>query len=129
LAALAFAAGATAQQASYQPSAYEPAYTTGDITVYAPRHYERSWLGGPIETVRESRVVGSRDLDLGTVRGARILRARIQNAARQACVDIGERYPIAVDSTDDCVLIATRDAMYGVESRLGFAPPTWPDLG
>jgi UrcA family protein len=127
-AVLALGAGAARAQPYYDTS-YQPTYTTGDITVYAPRHYERSYLGAPIETVRLSRVVYGRDLDLGTARGARILKSRIETAARQACDDIGDRYPIAVDSPDDCALVATRDAMHGVEYRLGFAPPTWPDLG
>jgi UrcA family protein len=124
-AVLALGAGAARAQTYGGP----PAYTTGDITVYAPRNYGRGHLGGPIETVRESRAVRSWDLDLGTARGARILRERIENAARDACGDIGERYPVAIDPPEECVVIATRDAMHSVEYSLGFTPPTWRYYG
>ena len=102
------------------------AYTAGEITVYAPRIYHRqSRLGAPDEVVRESRIVHAGDLDLATGWGARTLRSRIEHAARDACGDLDDRY-MAVDSETDCVRVAVRDAMFQVEDRLGFAPPTWP---
>ena len=75
-----------------------------------------------------SRIVDADDLDLSTGWGAHTLRMRIEHAARETCGDLGDRY-MAVDSGRDCVRVAVRDAMYDVEDRLGFAPPTWPDLG
>jgi UrcA family protein len=100
--------------------------TTEGITVYAPRHYNRSTTtGAPIETVRESRVVYARDLNLSTYWGARTLRRRIEHAARDACDDLDARYPITEDSPRDCYDGAVRGAMRQVEYRLGFTPPTW----
>ncbi|HEY2178609.1 MAG TPA: UrcA family protein [Caulobacteraceae bacterium] len=130
LAALTFAGGATAQSSSYQPSAYEPAYTTGDITVYAPRYQPRTSEGAPTYRVRASRLVHTGDLDLSTYWGAREARARIERAAREACNQVEPRFPMINDpSGPDCMGGAVRHAMYEVEYNLGFAPPTWPDLG
>ena len=99
--------------------------TTEGITIYAPRRHERSAIGAPIETVRASRVVYARDLDLSTYWGARILRRRIEHAARDACDDLDARYPITEDSPQDCYNGAVRGAMRQVEYRVGFTPPTW----
>jgi UrcA family protein len=118
--------------APYDANAYgaDTSYTTTTegITVYAPRHYYRNrsaTTGAPIETVRESRVVYARDLDLSTYWGARTLRRRIEHAARDACGDLDARYPITEDSPRDCYDGAVHGAMRQVEYRLGFTPPTW----
>lgn len=113
------------------PVAYDnPGYvtTTEGITVYAPRYHNRNrsaTTGAPIETVRESRVVYARDLDLSTYWGSRALRRRIEHAARDACGDLDARYPITDDSPRDCYDGAVHGAMRQVEYRLGFTPPTW----
>jgi UrcA family protein len=129
-AALALAGVLSVASVHAQPAGYYdqgPGYVTTEegITVYAPRHRERSAIGAPIDTVRESRVVYARDLDLSTDWGARTLRRRIQHAARDACSDLDSRYPITVDAPEDCVNGAVRGAMHEVEYRVGFTPPTW----
>jgi UrcA family protein len=119
-AAMALIAGAAKAQT------YRADYTTGEVTVYAPRIYHQQLRpGSPEEIVRESLVVPAGDLNLATRWGARTLWRRIDFAARRACADLDDRY-MAVDSPSDCVQVATRDAMFDVEDRLGFAPPTWP---
>jgi UrcA family protein len=131
LGALAIAGVLAASAVKAQPSRYydnEPGYvtTSEDITVYArPRYHERSWNGAPIDTVRESRVVYARDLDLSTYWGSRTLRRRIQHAARDICQDLDFRYPVTVDSEDDCYSGAVHGAMRQVVYRLGFTPPEW----
>ena len=65
-AVVALTAGAAKAQAYYDTS-YDPdgAYTTGEVTVYAPRVYhDQSRVGSPEEIVRESRLVRADDLDL-----------------------------------------------------------------
>ncbi|HXV00948.1 MAG TPA: UrcA family protein [Caulobacteraceae bacterium] len=127
LAAL-IAGGATAQT-YYQPSAYDqPAYTTGDITVYAPRYQPRTNEGAPTYRVRASRLAHMGDLDLSTYWGAREARARIERAAREACDQVDPRFPMINDpSGPDCMGGAVRHAMYEAEYSLGFTPPTWPN--
>jgi UrcA family protein len=124
------AAKAQPYDAPYDANNYgaDTGYTTmtEGITVYAPRHHGRSSsTGAPIETVRESRVVYARDLDLSTDWGARALRRRIEHAARDACDSLDARYPITEDSPRDCYDGAVHGAMRQVEYRLGFTPPTW----
>jgi UrcA family protein len=125
----AYAAPAYGTDSAYTGYNPDGAPTAGEITVYAPRvrHYS-SRIGAPEEIVRESRIVQADDLDLTTGWGAHELRMRIEHAARETCGDLGDRY-MAVDSGRDCVRVAVRNAMYEVEDRLGFAPPSWPDLG
>lgn len=129
VAAIAMAGLLSVGAAKAQTYGYDnPEYvtTTEGVTVYAPRHYGRSpSTGAPIDSVRESRVVYARDLDLSTEWGARTLRHRIESAARDACGDLDARYPITEDSPRDCVDGAVNGAMRQVEYRLGFAPPTW----
>jgi UrcA family protein len=139
--ALALCAGAAAAQyyddpnyappaPAYATTSYEPAYTTGEITVYArPRARYTSPLGAQEEVVRESRVVYSADLDLGTYDGARALRWRIERAANSACADLDRHIAVSTDAPRDCFDTAVRDAMRDAEYRVGFVPPTWPDYG
>jgi UrcA family protein len=133
IAALAGAGSAQAQPYGYDdpdyaaapPPAYDADATVGGLTIYAPRSYERSAIGAPIETVRESRVVPTDDLDLDTGWGAHVLRVRIQRAAGDACRDLDYRYPAAGAEGPDCYRTAVRHAMYETVDRLGYVPPTW----
>jgi UrcA family protein len=126
-------AGAAPAQTYYGPASYAPpppAYTTGDITVYAPRYQPRGSEGAPIYRVRQSRRVHTGDLDLASYSGAREARNRIERAARDACYAIDAQWPRINDpSGPDCYGRAVRGAMADVEYQLGFAPPTWPDYG
>jgi UrcA family protein len=118
---------------AYAPAnypAYQPANTMGDITVYA-RPYNRyhAPLNGGDQVVRESRLVHGGDLDLASYYGARAMRWRIERAAHDACYSLDSRIPATADAPPDCYNGAVRQAMADVEYRLGFVPPSWPDLG
>ena len=123
-------AGVAGAQPYYDTSYGPPPPTMGDITVYA-RPYNRyhAPLNGGDQVVRESRVVRGDDLDLTSYYGARAMRWRIEQAAHDACYSLDSRIPATADAPPDCFNGAVRQAMADVEYRLGFVPPTWPDLG
>jgi UrcA family protein len=106
------AIGATAVMA--QPY-YDNDTNLPGVTVYAPRTVGRSAIGAPIQIVREQRVVYTGDLDLGSYWGNRVLRHRIQRAARDMCNDLEDRYPVSADNGNDCYGDAVRDAYYQVD--------------
>jgi UrcA family protein len=116
---LALIAGPALAQTSYSDG-YDPdgAYTTEGLTVYAPSRHERSaTTGATIETVRASREVYYRDLDLSTRWGARELKERIKSAARSACDQLDEDYPEGlnyVPADDDSVSCYTRAVHNGM---------------
>ncbi|MGH6986301.1 MAG: UrcA family protein [Caulobacteraceae bacterium] len=97
------------------------AYTTGELTVIAPRVYGRSAIGAPIQQVSTSRVVYWRDLDLASPWGRDALRSRIRSAARSACDQLDFLYPDAVDNAGDCYTTAVRNGMYNANYVTGYA--------
>jgi len=103
----------------------QPAYTTSDVVVIAPRTAGRSAIGAPIERVRASRIVEFRDLDLSTPWGADALRRRIRSAARDACDELDFRYPITVDTGDDCFADAVHNAMIRASYVTGYDIAEW----
>lgn len=96
------------------------AYTTDEMTVYAPRTLGRSAIGAPIRRVSTSRVVEMGDLDLSTSWGARELRHRIEMAARDACDDLDARYPITDESSPDCYATAVHNGEAEAEDLTGY---------
>ncbi|HEY2661812.1 MAG TPA: UrcA family protein [Caulobacteraceae bacterium] len=125
LAGLTLAASPALAQSSYSNDGYyqndrasysETSGDTADITIYAPRHSERSSsTGAPIETVSASRVVYVGDLDLGARWGVSRAKARIVHAARDACNQLDETYPSSDQDTGRCVPDAVSSAMYQVQ--------------
>src|ERR1700744_2702179 len=68
--------------------------STENVIVTAPNfHAERSTLGlpGKLSLTRE---VSYRDLDLNTREGARELRARVRDTAREICDQLNDAYPV-----------------------------------
>jgi UrcA family protein len=117
---------AKAQDPYYGGGYYpEPAYTTPDVIVTAPRTMGRSAIGAPIERVRASRVVEFRDLDLSRPWGADALRYRIRSAARDACDELDFRYPITVDTGADCYNDAVHNAMIRASYVTGYDIAEW----
>ncbi|HEX4182423.1 MAG TPA: UrcA family protein [Caulobacteraceae bacterium] len=109
-------AGPAAAQPYHSPYDDDP-YTTSGITVTAPPSTERdAATGAPIEWVSASRVVRYDDLDLNRGWGVRELRARIARAARSACDELDNAYPITASDSPPCVRNAIRQAMYEVPS-------------
>lgn len=123
--ALAASGAANAQPRGYYEYRADYVTTPEGVTVYAPRRHERSAIGAPIEVVRASRVVYARDLNLSRPWGARVLRGRIERAAREACDELDWRFPITDDAPGDCYDGAVRGAMRQVAYRLGYSPPGW----
>jgi UrcA family protein len=100
-----------------------PAIQKGEgVTVEAVRGGRRSDLGAPIETVRTTRVVSYADISLTTQSGTAVLETRIRDAARSACTELEQKYPIAAEGDtpkkcfDDAVAKAMADAGKAVDS-------------
>lgn len=107
-------AGPAAAQSYHNPYDDDP-YTTSGITVTAPPSHERdSATGAPIGWVSASRVVRYDDLDLSRGWGMRTLHARIERAARSACDELDNAYPITASDSPPCVREAVRQAMYQI---------------
>jgi UrcA family protein len=93
LGTLLFATGANAQsdgrydQASYSSDASE------SIQVTAPRFHENYDPKGALQNASLSRAVPYDDLDLRTREGARELRSRVREAARDVCGQLADNYP------------------------------------
>jgi UrcA family protein len=83
-----------------------------EIIINAPRHHpERSDIGAPIEDVAMSQQVRFDDLDLRTHWGARVLRERIEYAARTMCNRLDTLYPVSTSDSPPCYRAAVDDAM------------------
>ena len=124
------AAPARAQDPAYDGSAYQRDYGVSDGQSYdrgddRARYEDRdgdeiiirarplgrsSTTGAPIRRVTASRVVGYSDLDTDSPWGAHELHGRIERAARDACDELDDRYPIGSPDVDGCVSEAVRDA-------------------
>ena len=125
LAASVFGLALTVQSAHAQ-AAYDDTrvYQSGsdDVVVRAPRyHREYSTIGAPIEDVAISQVVPYGDLDLRTDWGASELRARVHQAAYQACDKMDVAYPVGAPDNPPCVRAAFRDGMRQARDAIGDA--------
>jgi len=118
LAAIVLVAGAASPPAHAQPQYYESASSGGEITVYAPRHLQRDpGTGAEIDVVTASRTVYYGDLDLSAPAGMDELHARLERAAGKACDQLNnDPTLVIINSEDNCVAPAVRDAMYRVET-------------
>jgi UrcA family protein len=121
---------ARAQDPTYDGPGYDRTYPSGDERGYDHASYRdgdgdeiiirarplgrSSTTGAPIERVTTSRVVDYRDLDIDSPWGARELHYRIEHAARDACEELDDRYPIGEPDVRDCVSEAVRDAEHDV---------------
>lgn len=105
-------AGPAAAQPGDNPYDHDP-YTTSGVTVTAPPSHRRdAATGAPIAWVSASRVVRYDDLDLSRGWGMHTLHARIERAARSACNQLDDAYPITASDSPPCVREAVRQAMY-----------------
>ena len=124
------AAPARAQDPAYDGPAYDRTYSSrydrgydrasdrdnaNDEIIIRARPLGRSYTtGAPIRRVTTSRIVDYRDLDIDSSWGARELHSRIEHAARDACGELDDRYPIGEPDVGDCVSEAVRDAEHDV---------------
>ncbi|MBL6853252.1 MAG: UrcA family protein [Alphaproteobacteria bacterium] len=105
------AVAAQAQDANYNPAAYTPP-DTEEVIVTAPDiRMERNPAAGLPGKATLSRTVSYSDLDLGTVGGARTLRARVRETARDICDTLRDAYPLRQQPGTSCYRDALKDAM------------------
>ncbi len=74
----------------------------------------KSTSGIPIVDVSMGYTVTAKGLDIGTPIGARAFEARVSDAARAACQELGQRYPNSSTSDAECIKRATDKAMTDV---------------
>ena len=85
--------------------------STETIEVYAPRlRIDRTPMNGPVQKISFSRHVRYDDLDLRTADGARELRLRIRDTARDICEQLAAAYPIPEAPGTSCYKTALEDA-------------------
>jgi UrcA family protein len=86
-----------------------------EVTVESHRAVEttvgKSSSGIPIVDVSFGYTVSSKGLDIGTAMGARAFEARVADAARAACEELGKRYPNSTPTDAECTRQATDKAM------------------
>ncbi|HXZ60738.1 MAG TPA: UrcA family protein [Steroidobacteraceae bacterium] len=71
----------------------------------------KSASGVPIVEVSEGYTVSAKGLDISTPIGARAFEARVADAARALCEELGRRYPGSTPSNAECAKQATDKAM------------------
>ncbi|HXY96855.1 MAG TPA: UrcA family protein [Steroidobacteraceae bacterium] len=74
----------------------------------------RTSSGIPIVDVSLGYTVSAQGLDIGTAIGARAFEARVSDAAKAACQELGKRYPSSTPSDTECARAATDKAMVKV---------------
>lgn len=99
--------------ATYSANAQEEAIQKTEGIVVEAGRPGRSSLGAPINTVTTKRVVSYADISLTTDSGVAVLETRIRDAARAACTELDQRFPVAAegDSTEKCLNAAVDGAM------------------
>ncbi len=89
-----------------------------EVTVETHRAVEttigRTSSGIPIKDVSMGYTVSAQGLDIGTAIGARAFEARVSDAAKAACQELGRRYPNSTPSDAECARVATDKAMLKV---------------
>ena len=93
--------------------------STEKIEVYAPHfRVDRSSVNGPVNKIALSRAVRYDDLDLRTARGARELRLRVHDMARDICSQLEEAYPVPEAPGTSCYRTAVKDAMWRADDAI-----------
>jgi UrcA family protein len=116
---LALASGpVTAQDYDRYSDAAYASSSDEQIEVIVPRHHARSLIGAEIRDVAMSREVRVDDLDLRTLHGERVLRARIRNTADQLCRKMDFLYPVATEDSPPCFKRAVENAMYQADGLI-----------
>ena len=64
-----------------------------EVIVEAPGHVETSPTGVPIDVLTVRHAVGYKDIDITTNLGRKVLKQRIEDAAKAACKEIDTLYP------------------------------------
>jgi UrcA family protein len=89
------------------------------IEVYAPHfRVDRPPLNGPVNKISLSRSVYYNDLNLRTASGARELRLRVHDMARDICSQLEDAYPVPEASGTSCYRTAVKDAMWRADDAI-----------
>jgi UrcA family protein len=92
---------------------------TEKIEVYAPHfRVDRSRANSLVNKISLSRAVRYDDLDLRTARGARELRLRVRDVARDICSELQEAYPVPEAPGTSCYRAAVEDAMWRADGAI-----------
>mgnify|MGYP001552441322 CR=1 FL=1 len=111
LALLAGAVALMATPAAAQDYGYGPPGPSEAVTVVAPPlNSESTRLNGPLEKVSLSSTVPYSDLDLRTRSGARELRMRVRDTARDVCDQLADIYPVYQAQGTSCYKTALENA-------------------
>lgn len=81
----------------------------------------RSSLGAPLEQVNITHRVSYSDLDLTTVVGATELKNRVKEAAKTACKQLDDLYPLEAKNVRECTQTAIAQASSQVDSAIAGA--------
>jgi UrcA family protein len=93
--------------------------STEKVEVYAPHfRVDRSPLNGPVNRISLSRAVRYDDIDLRSARGARELKLRVRDMARDICSELEEAYPVPEASGTSCYRTAVKDAMLRADGAI-----------
>lgn len=118
--ALASVSAAAQDYGRYSDASYV-ANSDEQIEVIVPRHHARSPIGAEVRDVALSREVRVDDLDLRTLRGERILRARIRSTAGELCRRLDFLYPVTAQDSPPCFRHAVQNAMYRADGLIDSA--------
>ena len=80
-----------------------------------------SSLGAPLEQVSITHRVSYSDLDLTTVVGATELKQRVKEAAKMACKQLDDLYPLQAKNVNECTRAAVAQASSQVDSAIAGA--------
>ena len=118
------AAGAVA--AVFMVSGIAAAQNAREVKIQAQRVINEKVVaritgGGKIIELTLSYPVSFADLDITSVTGAAELKKRVEDAAREACEEIGSKYPNATPSDTVCAQRATAKALEEVRKLVAAA--------
>jgi UrcA family protein len=102
-----------------------------EITVQGTRVLDikdagRSNTGLPIRDISLSFGVNIADLDLATQYGPIALEQRVNDAAKAACDELGQKYPMSTPNTDACAKAAADKAMVKARALVAAARQKLP---
>jgi UrcA family protein len=90
-----------------------------EVQVIAPYyHAESTPLNGPLEKISLSTAVRYDDLDLRTASGARELRWRVRDTARDVCAQLADAYPVYEANGTSCFKTALENAMLRADEAI-----------
>lgn len=94
-----------------------------EIIVESRGHVDRSASGIPIDTLTVRHEVSYKDIDISTSSGAKVLKQRIEDAAKAACMEIDKLYPTRtmVTSVPECEKAAIDRAMTQANAAIAAA--------